>query len=355
MSGGVDSSVAAYLLKKEGFCVEGLFMKNWEEDDRLDYCAAAEDLSDAQQVCDKLHIPLHYVNFSQAYWDDVFQSMLDEYAKARTPNPDVLCNQHIKFKVFLEYATSLGADAIATGHYAQIAQRQGRPCLLKSKDRSKDQTYFLHAMPPSALTRTYFPVGGYLKQEVRALAASVGLPNSDKKDSTGLCFIGERRFKSFLREYLLTKPGPIMSTDGVCVGRHDGLMFYTLGQRQGLSIGGQKNNPSNLPWYVVEKTVETNTLWVAQGAHHPMLYAKGLRCGPIHWLSSETTCYPLTCSSKTRYRQADVACLVSSADESGYHTVMFVSPERAVTPGQYIVFYDHQVCLGGAVIEEIIR
>lgn len=353
MSGGVDSSVAAWLLREQGYQVEGLFMKNWEQDDKDGYCAAAQDLADAQSVCDQLGIKLHTVNFAQAYWDRVFNHFLSEYEKARTPNPDVLCNKEIKFKAFLEHAQDLGADVIATGHYAKIRTHEGQVGLYKSKDRDKDQTYFLHAIDPKALTKTIFPLGDYLKTEVRGFAQELGLVTHAKKDSTGICFIGEKRFKTFLNEFMLAKPGTIQSTAGDTLGQHDGLMFYTLGQRQGIGIGGLKQAGEE-PWYVVDKDTATNTLIVAQGAKHPMLYAQGLICGPIHWLADYTDHLPLTCYAKTRYRQPEQACVISPA-QNGQHCVMFSSPQRSVTPGQYIVFYDKNQCLGGATIEQMIR
>ena len=353
MSGGVDSSVAAWLLRESGYHVEGLFMKNWEQDDKAGYCAAAADLADAQAVCDQLGIPLHAVNFSENYWDRVFSHFLSEYEKARTPNPDVLCNKEIKFNAFLNHALTLGADFIATGHYARVHINKGHGSLFKAKDREKDQTYFLHAVAPSALAKTIFPIGDYLKTEIRAFAKELNLITHDKKDSTGICFIGEKRFKTFLNEYMLARPGNIQSTLGETLGRHDGLMFYTLGQRQGLGIGGLRVS-SEAPWYVVDKNTTNNTLIVAQGNHHPMLYAQALICGPIHWLIENEAILPLTCYAKTRYRQADQACVISPV-QNEQHCVMFSAPQRAVTPGQYIVFYDKNQCLGGAVIEQIIR
>ncbi len=354
MSGGVDSSVAAYLLREQGYQVEGLFMKNWEQDDKDGYCAAAQDLADAQAVCDQLGIPLHSVNFAEQYWDHVFSHFLSEYEQARTPNPDVLCNKEIKFKAFLNHALRLGADFIATGHYARVQSNDGVGTLFKAKDRDKDQTYFLHAVEPSALAKTLFPIGDYLKPQVRAMALELGLATHAKKDSTGICFIGEKRFKSFLNEFMLAQPGNIKNTMNEVVGRHDGLMFYTLGQRQGLRIGGTQQG-SEEPWYVVDKDTTTNTLIVAQGNHHPMLYSQGLICGPIHWLiQCNENELPRTCYAKTRYRQAEFACVISPPDNN-QHYIMFSSPERAVTPGQYIVFYDKNQCLGGAVIEQIIR
>ncbi|WP_419421049.1 tRNA 2-thiouridine(34) synthase MnmA [Legionella sp. D16C41] len=349
MSGGVDSSVAAWLLKEQGYQVEGLFMKNWEQDDQDSYCAAAIDLADAEAVANQLGIHLHTINFSAEYWDNVFTHFLKEYEAGRTPNPDVLCNKEIKFKAFLDYALTLGADFIATGHYAKVENGN----LFKAKDRDKDQTYFLHAVDKAALKKTLFPIGDYLKSEIRTLAAKLQLVTSHKKDSTGICFIGEKRFKAFLQEFILAKPGDIKSTDGKLLGQHDGLMFYTIGQRQGLGIGGRYDS-SEEPWYVVEKDVKTNTLLVAQGNEHPMLYAQGLICSAIHWLAPFDNKLPLTCYAKTRYRQPDQACVISPIIDNG-HCVMFSAPQRAVTPGQYIVFYERNQCLGGAIIEQIIR
>jgi tRNA-specific 2-thiouridylase len=354
MSGGVDSSVAAWLLQAQGHQVEGLFMKNWEQDDKPGFCAAAVDLADASRVCDQLKIPLHQVNFSEEYWQQVFQHMLYEYEHARTPNPDVLCNKEIKFNAFLNHALALGADGIATGHYARVDVINGQAHLYQSKDREKDQTYFLHAVSANALLKTQFPLGDYLKSEVRELAKKIGLVNHAKKDSTGICFIGEKRFKTFLNEFMLAKPGPMKNMEGDVLGQHDGLMFYTMGQRQGLHIGGIRKGQEE-PWYVVDKDIASNTLLVAQGSQHPMLYAQGLICGPIHWITPTTEDhFPRTCLSKTRYRQTEQACVISPADAE-QHVVMFSTPQRAVTPGQYIVFYDKKECLGGAVIEHIIR
>lgn len=354
MSGGVDSSVAAYLLREQGYHVEGLFMKNWEQDDRDGYCAAAQDLADAQTVCDQLGIKLHSVNFASEYWDRVFSHFLSEYEQARTPNPDILCNKEIKFKAFLEHALQLGADFIATGHYAKIQRHDDTATLHKAKDRDKDQSYFLHAIDPNALRKTLFPVGDFLKTEIRAIATKLNLATHAKKDSTGICFIGEKRFKTFLNEFMLAKPGNIESTNGELLGRHDGLMFYTLGQRQGLGIGGTRAGNEE-PWYVVDKKIDSNTLVVAQGSDHIMLYAQGLICSAIHWLVDPTSIdLPLTCHAKTRYRQTDQACIISPATNN-QHCVMFANPQRAITPGQYIVFYNKNQCLGGAIIEQIIR
>lgn len=354
MSGGVDSSVAAWLLREQGYQVEGLFMKNWEQDDKDGYCPAALDLADAKTVCQQLDIPLHTVNFSEEYWQRVFNHFLREYENARTPNPDVLCNKEIKFNAFLNHALTLGADYIATGHYARVQVNHGKGELYKAKDRDKDQTYFLHAVSREALAKTLFPIGDYLKSQIRAFAKALDLATHAKKDSTGICFIGEKRFKTFLNEFMLAKPGYIQNTTGETLGKHDGLMFYTLGQRQGLGIGGLQHG-STEPWYVVDKDTTTNTLIVAQGAQHPRLYSQGLVCGPIHWLADCEDHLPLTCFAKTRYRQADFACMISPVEANQQHYVMFSTPQRAVTPGQYIVFYDKNQCLGGAVIEQIIR
>ncbi|MFT4058425.1 MAG: tRNA 2-thiouridine(34) synthase MnmA [Legionella sp.] len=353
MSGGVDSSVAAWLLKEQGYEVEGLFMKNWEQDNTEEFCPATQDLADAQAVCNQLDIPLHSINFAQEYWDRVFTYFLSEYEKGRTPNPDVLCNKEIKFNAFLNHALTLGADFIATGHYAKNKISGDVGHLYKAKDREKDQTYFLHAVTPRALAKTLFPIGDYTKPEIRAFAKQLGLVTQAKKDSTGICFIGEKRFKSFLKEFILAHPGEIKSTEGIVLGKHDGLMFYTLGQRQGLGIGG-KHNATEDPWYVVDKDVTNNILYVAQGSTHPMLYSQGLICSSIHWLANCKDQLPLTCYAKTRYRQLEQGCMISPVDNN-QHYVMFSSPQRAVTPGQYVVFYEKNQCLGGATIEQIIR
>ena len=349
MSGGVDSSVAALLLLEQGYQVEGLFMKNWEQDDSDGYCAAEADFTDAKAVANQLQIPLHSVNFAKEYWQRVFSHFISEYELGRTPNPDVLCNKEIKFNAFLNHALTLGADFIATGHYAKI--RDGS--LYKARDREKDQTYFLHAVDKAALSQTLFPVGEYQKADIRAIAKDKGLVTHNKKDSTGICFIGEKRFKTFLNEFILAKPGDIKSARGDLLGQHDGLMFYTLGQRQGLGIGGRQDSNEE-PWYVVDKDTHTNTLIVAQGQTHPMLYSQGLIAGPIHWLADCADKLPYTCYAKTRYRQLDQACVISPVN-NGQHYVMFSDPQRAVTPGQYIVFYEKNQCLGGAIIEQIIR
>ncbi len=284
----------------------------------------------------------------------MFTYFIREYEQGRTPNPDVLCNKEIKFNAFLNHALSLGADYIATGHYAKNTVIDGVGYLYKAKDRNKDQTYFLHAVEPSALAKTLFPIGDYDKEQVRQFAKELGLVTHAKKDSTGICFIGEKRFKSFLNEFILAQPGDIKTTNGDTLGQHDGLMFYTIGQRQGLKIGGLKNS-SEEPWYVVDKHLETNTLIIAQGSQHPLLYSQGLICGTIHWLAPNQDQLPLSCFAKTRYRQMEQPCLISPPDAKHQHCVMFSSPQRAITPGQYIVFYHKNQCLGGATIEQVIK
>lgn len=353
LSGGVDSSVAALLLKQAGFTVEAVFMKNWEADDNDTHCSAEIDLADARAVAQKLQIPFHTVNFAKAYWDNVFAHFLDEYRKGRTPNPDILCNKEIKFKAFYQHALALGADFIATGHYARTKLNGQSTQLLKGVDPNKDQSYFLHAINQQALAQTIFPIGEFTKTEIRAMAQKAGLVTYKKKDSTGICFIGERNFKHFLKEYLLSQPGPIKTTDNLTVGTHDGLMYYTLGQRQGLNIGGIKGS-AELPWYVIEKDIPNNTLIIGQGANHPRLLANGLLCSTPSWLSGTAPAYPLACQIKTRYRQQDVPAIVTPLSEHEL-CVMFSSPIRAVTPGQSVVFYDKKVCLGGAIIDEAIH
>lgn len=353
MSGGVDSSVAAYLLIEQGYQVEGLFMKNWEEDDGSEYCTAKEDLADAQSVCDTLGIKLHSANFAAEYWDNVFEHFLKEYSAGRTPNPDVLCNREIKFKAFLEYASELGADFIATGHYVRKLNTEAETHLLKGLDNNKDQSYFLCEVDGSCLARSLFPVGELDKSEVRAIAARLGLSTHDKKDSTGICFIGERKFKDFLEQYLPAQPGNIETTDGDTIGSHSGLMFYTYGQRQGLGIGGLSEH-DEAPWYVVDKDLARNVLLVAQGAEHELLYSRRLLASAPAWINGEPLELPLRCSAKIRYRQPDQACLLSKLAD-GQLQVEFERPQRAVTPGQYAVFYQDERCLGGAIIEQFYR
>lgn len=348
MSGGVDSSVSALLLLEQGYQVEGLFMKNWEEDDGTEYCTAREDLADAQAVCDKIGIKLHTANFAAEYWDNVFEHFLAEYKAGRTPNPDILCNREIKFKAFLDYAISLGADMIATGHYVRRRDVDGRCELLKGLDPNKDQSYFLHAVSGEQLGKTLFPVGELEKPEVRAIAEKYGLATAKKKDSTGICFIGERRFSDFLKQYLPAQPGDIETTDGEVIGKHHGLMYHTIGQRQGLGIGGLKD-AGDEPWYVLSKDLERNVLLVGQGNNHPRLFARALHVSDIYWVNPVELAAPLHIAAKVRYRQADQACSLEKT-ASGYR-VEFDEPQRAVTPGQSVVFYDGEICLGGGVIE----
>ena len=349
MSGGVDSSVSAYLLQQAGYDVAGLFMKNWEEDDGTEYCTAQADLADAQSVCDKLGIELLTANFAAEYWDNVFEHFLAEYRAGRTPNPDVLCNREIKFKAFLEYAQALGADFIATGHYVQRQDSGSQSFLHKGADPNKDQTYFLCEITEENVRNTLFPIGNMMKPEVRRIASELGLVTSEKKDSTGICFIGERKFKDFLETYLPAQPGRIESTDGEDIGQHSGLMYYTLGQRQGLGIGGRAGRPE-APWYVVEKDLKRNVLIVGQGNENEDLFSNVLRAKPASWINLETPELPLRCSAKIRYRQSDQACEVS-ANADGSLLVRFDDPQRAVTPGQYVVFYQSERCLGGAIID----
>jgi tRNA-uridine 2-sulfurtransferase len=355
MSGGVDSSVSALLLMQQGYQVEGLFMKNWEEDDDTEYCTAKTDLADAQAVCDKLGIHLHTANFAAEYWDGVFEHFLAEYQAGRTPNPDILCNREIKFKAFLDYALELGADFIATGHYVRREQRDGQTWLLKGLDPGKDQSYFLCAVSEACLERSLFPVGHLEKSSVRALASSAGLATSAKKDSTGICFIGERKFRDFLQQYLPAQPGKIETTEGEVIGTHQGLMYHTYGQRQGLGIGGLRDHDES-PWYVVDKDLARNVLIVAQGNQHPALFSRGLIAGQIAWINRKAPTLPLSCTAKIRYRQQDQTCRVSPVPgQDGAVEVLFDHAQRAVTPGQAIVFYQGDVCLGGGIIEQYIR
>ena len=349
LSGGVDSSVSAYLLLQQGYQVEGLFMKNWDEDDGSEYCTALADLADAQQVADRLGIVLHTANFAAEYWDNVFEHFLAEYRAGRTPNPDILCNREIKFKVFLEYAQLLGADYIATGHYARRGGGAGQPAtLLRGLDSNKDQSYFLHAISAAALSKTLFPVGELAKPQVRAIAAEQGFVTSTKKDSTGICFIGERRFKDFLEQYLPAQPGRMQSVDGDDLGEHQGLMYYTLGQRQGLGIGGTVGG-SEEPWFVLDKDLANNRLIVGQGGNHPLLLNNQLTAQQLSWINGAPAQPRFRCTAKTRYRQQDQACEVVITGEDQLE-VYFEQPQRAITPGQSVVFYQGDCCLGGAVI-----
>lgn len=348
MSGGVDSSVSALLLMQQGYEVEGLFMKNWDEDDGTEYCTAKEDLADAEAVCAKLGIKLHTANFAAEYWDNVFEHFLAEYKAGRTPNPDILCNREIKFKVFLEYAEMLGADKIATGHYVRQGVRNGRPRLLKGLDGNKDQSYFLHAVPEAAIARTLFPVGELEKTAVRALAEQHELITAKKKDSTGICFIGERRFRDFLQQYLPAQPGTIETPDGDVIGEHMGLMYYTLGQRQGLGIGGLANY-SEEPWYVAAKDLDRNVLIAVQGKHDQLLYSDTLVTEAMDWVAGEPPVKQGRFTAKTRYRQSDRGCEIRALPDGGVE-VTFDDPQWAVTPGQSLVLYDSDICLGGGVI-----
>ena len=348
MSGGVDSSVAAFLLIEQGYQVEGLFMKNWDEDDGSEYCTAKADLADAQQVCDRLNIPLHTANFAADYWDNVFEYFLAEYRAGRTPNPDILCNREIKFKVFLDYAQIMGADYIATGHYTRVNSQGQQSQLLKGLDNNKDQSYFLHAVAESAFSKSLFPVGELEKPEVRRIAEEQGFVTSSKKDSTGICFIGERRFKDFLEQYLPAQPGEMRTPEGLLMGEHQGLMFYTLGQRQGLGIGGVKGS-SDEPWFTLDKDLDNNILIVGQGINHPLLFTNQLAATDINWINGQPES-PLQCSAKTRYRQPDQLCWVSPTADGGCEVVVD-QPQRAVTPGQSVVFYQDDLCLGGGTIE----
>ena len=354
MSGGVDSSVSAFILQQQGYQVEGLFMKNWEEDDDTDYCTAAADLADAQAVCDKLGIKLHKINFAAEYWDNVFEHFLSEYKAGRTPNPDILCNKEIKFKAFLEYAAEdLGANYIATGHYVRRRGSDNQAELLRGLDANKDQSYFLYTLSSKQVGQSLFPVGDIEKPIVRAIAEDLGLITAKKKDSTGICFIGERKFKDFLARYLPAKPGNIRTVEGDIIGRHDGLMYHTLGQRKGLGIGGVKGAGEEA-WYVVEKDLVNNELIVAQGHDHSALLSTGLIAQQLQWVDRQPIREPLRCTVKTRYRQTDVPCIIEPIDDESIK-VIFDEPQIAVTPGQSAVFYLNEVCLGGGIIEQQLK
>jgi len=343
MSGGVDSSVAALLLKHAGYDVVGLFMKNWEDDDDDEHCSTREDLIDAAAAADVIGVELEAVNFAAEYRERVFASFLAEYAAGRTPNPDVLCNAEIKFRAFLDHAMQLGARRIATGHYARLRENGGRVELLRGADGAKDQSYFLHRLTQAQLARVMFPVGDLKKSEVRRIAAEAGLPNHAKKDSTGICFIGERPFRAFLNRYLPRTPGPMVTPEGRRVGEHIGLAFYTIGQRKGIGLGG-----AGEPWYVAQKRMDANELVVVQGHDHPLLMRSSLRGQDASWVL-EAPARGSTHGAKTRYRQADAECTVTNV-VAGEMSVDFPRPQRAVTPGQSVVLYDGEVCLGGAVI-----
>ena len=348
MSGGVDSAVAALLLKRAGCHVTGLFMKNWEDDDDDEYCSTREDLIDAAAAADVIGIDLEAVNFAAEYKDRVFADFLREYSAGRTPNPDVLCNAEIKFKAFLDHAMRLGAEKIATGHYARTRLTDGKVELLKARDASKDQSYFLHRLNQAQLSRVLFPVGELRKTEVRRIAEEAGLPNHAKKDSTGICFIGERPFREFLNRYLPKAPGPIVDENGRRLGEHVGLAFYTIGQRKGIGIGGQKDAGHDA-WYVAEKRMASNELVVVQGHDHPLLMKRSLHAGAASWIAGRAPEAPSAHTGKTRYRQADAACTLSEVQGDSV-AVRFNDPQWAVTPGQSVVLYDGEACLGGGVI-----
>jgi tRNA-specific 2-thiouridylase len=357
LSGGVDSAVTAWLLKQQGHEVVGIFMKNWEDDDDSEFCSSNIDFVDAASVADVIGIEIEHINFAAEYKDRVFAEFLREYQAGRTPNPDVLCNAEIKFKAFLDHAMRLGAERIATGHYARVRERGGRFELLKGLDPGKDQSYFLHRLNQAQLSRTWFPVGELHKTQVRQIADQIGLPNARKKDSTGICFIGERPFREFLSRYISHEPGPIKDDRGRVIGRHVGLSFYTLGQRQGLGIGGvkakgaQRGGGEHQPWFVARKDMATNTLYAVQGHDHPWLLSPVLQAQDISWVAGQPPAgpYPLAMAAKTRYRQADAPCRLTRCDVDGL-TLAFDQDQWAVTPGQSAVLYDGEVCLGGGVI-----
>jgi tRNA-specific 2-thiouridylase len=352
MSGGVDSSVTALLLKQQGYDVIGIFMKNWDDTDEFGHCTAEEDAEDVRRVCDQIGIPYYTVNFEKQYYDKVFAYFLDEYRKGRTPNPDVMCNREIKFGDFLQKALDLGADYLATGHYARIERTaDGETKLLRGIDSNKDQTYFLHALNQQQLSKAMFPIGHLPKSEVRRIAEEAGLATAKKKDSTGICFIGERDFKEFLKGYLPAQPGPMVDiVTGETKGRHDGLMYYTLGQRQGLGIGGSGTGE---PWFVAAKDLKENILYVVQGDKHHSLYSMGLTAADVNWISSSKPQGPLRCTAKFRYRQPDQSVTVTLQGDGTTAEIVFDSPQKAITPGQAVVFYDGDTCLGGGTIDEV--
>ena len=352
LSGGVDSSVTALLLKNQGYKVVGLFMKNWEDDDDDEYCSSKQDLLDAVSVADKIGIDIEVVNFSKEYKEKVFSEFINEIKNGRTPNPDILCNSEIKFNAFLNHAISMGADKIATGHYAQIKENDGLFSLLKADDSTKDQSYFLYRLNQHQLSKSIFPLGNLLKKDVREIAKKEGLHNSEKKDSTGICFIGERPFTEFLNKYIENSPGPIKDEHGKILGEHIGLMFYTLGQRQGLGIGGSKTSNGE-PWFVAEKNIQENTLIVAQGHRHPLLFKDGLTAKKTHWIHGALPKKHWVYGAKTRYRQPDAPCEIDAiADDS--IEIFFGQKQWAITPGQSVVVYESNVCLGGAIIDNAI-
>ena len=349
MSGGVDSSVSALLLQRQGLDIAGMFMKNWEEDDRFGECCAAEDVADAEAITESMGLVLHTRNFASEYWENVFKEFLSEYLAGRTPNPDILCNREIKFKTFLEHAEALGAEKIATGHYVRTDCQDGKHRLLRGVDHNKDQSYFLYAVGHQQLAKTLFPVGELEKPKVRELAQQAGFNVFDKKDSTGICFIGERNFSRFLGEYLPAQPGEIQTTDGQIIGKHRGLMFHTLGQRQGLGIGGVKGYPE-APWYVLHKDMDNNILYVGQGHEHPWMLSTRLEARQLAWVSGTAPDAACSLTAKVRYRQQDQAVSIEYID-ANLIRLKFQRAQRAVTPGQSVVLYDGDVCLGGGIIE----
>jgi len=352
MSGGVDSSVTALLLKRQGFDVIGMFMKNWDDTDENGVCTAERDAEDVRRVCEQIGIPYYVVNFEREYYDKVFEYFLEEYRRGRTPNPDVMCNREIKFGEFLQKALTLGADYVAMGHYARVEETGGEFRLLRGVDRNKDQSYFLHQLNQEQLSRAMFPIGHLTKPEVRKIAEEAGLHTARKKDSTGICFIGERNFKQFLRQYLPAQPGDMVDiVTGQIKGRHDGLMYYTLGQRQGLGIGGSGTGE---PWFVADKDLERNILYVVQGDKHPSLYSVGLQATDVNWITPSLVKEGVTfrCTAKFRYRQPDQGVTITPLP-GGEVRVEFDEPQRAVTPGQSVVFYDGEVCLGGGIIDRV--
>jgi tRNA-specific 2-thiouridylase len=351
MSGGVDSSVAALLLKQQGYDVIGVFMKNWDDTDDSGFCSATEDYEDVRRVCGQIGIPHYSVNFEKEYYDKVFAYFLDEYKKGRTPNPDVMCNKEIKFKEFLERAFDLGADYLATGHYARIDVADGEYRLLRGVDSNKDQTYFLNTLGQFQLSKAMFPIGHLPKAKVREIALEHGLATAKKKDSTGICFIGERDFKQFLSNYLPAQPGEMRTLAGEVKGKHDGLMYYTLGQRHGLGIGG---SGSGEPWFVVGKDLENNVLLVEQGSDHPSLYSEGLTATDLDWVSDRERKTTFTCTAKFRYRQPDQGVTVHLEPDNRCK-VVFDQPQKAITPGQAVVFYKDEACLGGGIIDTVLK
>lgn len=349
MSGGVDSSVAALLLKQQGYDVIGIFMKNWDDTDEFGVCTATEDYNDVIRVCNQIGIPYYAVNFEKQYWDKVFTYFLEEYKAGRTPNPDVMCNKEIKFKAFLEHAVNLGADYLATGHYAQVEFRDGEYKMLRGIDENKDQTYFLNQLTQDQLSKVMFPIGGIEKPKVRELALEAGLATATKKDSTGICFIGERNFKTFLSQYLPAQPGNMETFDGEVVGKHDGLMYYTIGQRHGLGIGGAGD-----PWFAIGKDLKRNVLYVGQGFHNEKLYSTSITATDVSWISNLEKSTSFECTAKFRYRQTDSRVKVEMLDGQNVK-VIFHEPIRAVTPGQAVVFYNGDECLGGGTIDKVFK